>query len=534
MRVSHYLAAVVLAGGALWQPTNAAAQNTPDTTTAAKITPIPKDTLRSGRANKQTLQALSGTDTVALSLMDALGIAISESDEVILARSQIDLARTQVTAARSQALPQINGNVSYTRTLASPFESSGISIPDSLKFEPDSTAPILDRIRYLERNAPTAGLGGLGSLFGDLPFGQQHAYTGVISASQLLYSGGRTGAALKIAARYLEAAELNYTEERAAIELDVQNAYYQAVLAQEMEQIAAAAVQQSQEFLDQERLKFNAGVSSELEVLRAEVALENLRPQLVQASNGRDLATLNLKRLLNIPMNTGVVLTTNLITPAGSIDSLPNASAMASELSNRASLRAIEKQVAIRRQQISIARGAYLPSLNLDFRYGGQMFPNKVFDFSGTDFRKDVSAIVTLQIPIFSGFRRRAEYQQAQVELMRSELQLDQFREGLQLEYEQTRGERARAASSITARQRTVDQAARVYELTVLRYDQGLATQLEATDARLALLQARTNLVQALADFYIADAGVNRALGRSILGGSAKSANSSLPVNGAR
>ncbi|HSL70484.1 MAG TPA: TolC family protein, partial [Longimicrobiales bacterium] len=104
---------------------------------------------------------------------------------------------------------------------------------------------------------------------------------------------------------------------------------------------------------------------------------------------------------------------------------------------------------------------------------------------------------------------------QARVEFRQAQLQLAQLRENVQLQYEQAAGERRRAASAIAARQQTVTQAQRVYDLTVLRYDRGLATQLEVSDARLALLQARTNLAQALTDFYIADATVRRALGQS-------------------
>ena len=81
------------------------------------------------------------------------------------------------------------------------------------------------------------------------------------------------------------------------------------------------------------------------------------------------------------------------------------------------------------------------------------------------------------------------------------------------MQYQQARGERERALSTIAARRTTVDQAQRVHDLTVLRFDRGLATQLEVSDARLALLQARTNLAQAVADFHIADAGVQRSLG---------------------
>jgi outer membrane protein TolC len=61
-----------------------------------------------------------------------------------------------------------------------------------------------------------------------------------------------------------------------------------------------------------------------------------------------------------------------------------------------------------------------------------------------------------------------------------------------------------------------VDQAQRVYDLTVLRYEQGLASQLEISDARLSLLQARTNLAQAVSDFQIADATLARAIGASV------------------
>jgi outer membrane protein TolC len=100
---------------------------------------------------------------------------------------------------------------------------------------------------------------------------------------------------------------------------------------------------------------------------------------------------------------------------------------------------------------------------------------------------------------------------QAKVELRRAELQLTQLREVVDLQYEQALGEKERIRATIAARQRTVEQAQRVYDLTVLRYEQGLATQLEVSDSRLALLQARTNLAQALADFYISDAGVTGA-----------------------
>jgi outer membrane protein len=462
-------------------------------------------------------------DTLALSLGEAIGRAVGQSEEVRLARAQVTLAEAQVTTARSAALPQINANVNYTRTFASPFSGGGgITLPDSLIFSPDTTLSLEERVRYLERQVPNAGLGGIGSLFGNLPFGQENAYTATLSGSQLLYSGGRVGAALNIAADFEEVARLGLREETAAIEQQVQTAYYRAAFAEELERIAAEALAQAERFLADVRLRLSAGTASELEVLRAEVSQENLRPQLVEAQNTAQLARLDLKRLVNLPLEQPVRLTTPLAPPTAAELAEPGLDPAAA-IEARAAIEAAERQVDIAEEQVRVARGSYLPQISLSMNYGGQLYPSGPLNLNG-DWRRDWNATVGVQIPIFSGFRVQGEVAQARVGLEQRRLQLAQLREGVQLEYEQALGERERARVAIAARTRTVAQAQRVHDLTVLRYEQGLATQLEVSDARLALLQARTNVAQAIADYYVADVGVARALG-----GATTAATSSRP-----
>jgi outer membrane protein len=459
--------------------------------------------------------AAASRDTVRIELADAIARAVGQSEEVRLARSQVDLADAQITAARSAALPQIDGNLSYTRTFDSPFNTgTSFTLPDSLKFEPDSTASLEERVSYLERRAPSAGLGGLGSLFGNLPFGQANSYVVSGTLSQPVYSGGRVGAGLAIAREYLDASRLGLAESLADIELNVQNAYYRALLAAELEAISRAAVAQAESFLKQERLRLEAGQASDLDAMRAEVSLENLRPQLVQAQNAASLAVLDLKRLIDVPLEQPVVLTTALTAPTAGELAEPQVEPQV-VLARRAAVQAAERQVEIRRQQVRVARGAMLPSVSVSMNYGRQIFPNEIFRFSGQQWRTDWNASVNVSVPIFSGFRRQAEVDQARITLEQEQLRLGQLRESVHLQFEQARGERERAAATIAARQRTVDQAQRVHDLTVLRYEQGLATQLEVSDARLALLQARTNLAQAISDFRIADANLTRSLGGS-------------------
>src|SRR5690606_38741001 len=100
------------------------------------------------------------------------------------ARAQADWAGAQVRLARSDVFPQINAFGTYTRTFDSPFASEDTGpTPDSLLFRPDPTLPLADRVSYIENNIGLAAMNSLGSLFGDLPFGRDHAWTFGVNAT---------------------------------------------------------------------------------------------------------------------------------------------------------------------------------------------------------------------------------------------------------------------------------------------------------------------------------------------------------------
>lgn len=454
-------------------------------------------------------------DTLRLSLGDALGAALSGSEEVRVAESQVRGANAQARSARSNLLPQVNTQLAYTRTLRSVFQGAGFEIPDSMRFEPDSLASIADRLRYLEQKTPNAAFGALGGLFGNLPFGREHAWVAAAQVSQPVFAGGAIVSGVQLAEHAVAAAEAGLDEARADVSLQVREAYYGALLASEAAAIVAASVALTEEHLARVRLVYESGQASELDVLRAEVELDNLRPQLVQAENARSLALLNLKRLVNVPMEADVALTTSLTAadpslPLPSSVQLPPLEQAGPLLARRASLRAAQQQVEIRKEQVDIARAAFLPRLALTGNFQRQAFPT---GFTPGDWRDDWNVGFAVSWPLFQGMRRSAELDVARANVRQAELQTEQLREGIQLEYEQAYGELERSRVQIAAAERTVGQAERVYELTELRYQEGLATQLDVSDARLALQQARMNQATAQHDFYRALARAERALG---------------------
>lgn len=433
-------------------------------------------------------QRPTAPDTVRISLEDALSRAGSVGEEARLARAQVDIASTQVSAARSAALPSLDGSFNYQRTYASPFQ---------IKASPSASTD----------TTPNP----LAKMFANLPFGRVNQYTANLTATQAIFSP-RLGSALRIANFYQSASRLGLRESLAETEYQVRTAYARALLAAELEGSAREAVAQATRFLEQERLRQSAGHSSELDVLRAEVSLENLRPQLVDAQNAAALATLDLKRLVNVPIAAPVVLTTHLVAPAAVAGIAADPATVASE---RAAVQAEQQNVRIANEIVKQAIAAYIPSLDFRMSLGRIMYPQQVFALNGTGWLTDWNASLTVKVPLFNGFKRGADLTQARIGLQQEQFRLAQLREAVQLQYQQALGERTRAAATITARARTVEQAQRVHDLTVLRYDQGLATHLDVSDARLALLMARANYAQSVAQYYIADAGLQRALGAS-------------------
>jgi outer membrane protein len=336
--------------------------------------------------------------------------------------------------------------------------------------------------------------------------------------SQPLFAGGAITSGVQLAEHAADAAEAGLVETRSDVVLQVREAYYAAALAAQAEAIVAASVELASEHLARVRLVQESGQASELDVLRAEVELDNLRPQLVQAENARQLALLNLKRLVNVPADAPVVLTTSLTAsdpslPAPDAVQLPPLAQADALLSRRAAVRAAEERIAMREEQADIARSAFLPTVALTGNFQRQAFPT---GFMPEDWRDDWNVGFAVSWPLFQGFRRGAELDAARAEVRQAELAAVQLREGVRVEYEQASGELERAKSQIAAAQKTVSQAERVYELTELRFREGLATQLDVSDARLALQQARMNQVTAQHDFYRALARAERALGTAV------------------
>lgn len=424
-------------------------------------------------------------DTLRLTLDEALARAQESGEEMRLARARVQEAAGQVTSARSAALPQLSGVVTYNRRIESIFTS--------LESGPDSM--------------------GIGKLFANSPFGAQNSWNVNLTASQLLYSGGKVGAALKAAHAYRKGALAQEREAAGDVAYSVRKAYYDAVFAGRVVAIAEAGLQQARDLLREVTLYRREGSRSEYDMLRAQVDAANQEPPVVAARNGYTLALLELKRLVNLPLEEEVALATPLVAEDGTVPVTENVSL---DPAARPALTAVEAAVEVQKQRVRVAKGGRWPDLVAASTLSQQAYPPHELPKHLNEFRRDWQASLQLTFPLFLGGRTFGDVQQARAGFAMATAERDRTRESVAIEVEQARAEMERTRSLLAARRETVRQATRAHELAGVRYHNGMATQLEVSDARLQMQTAEVNEVQAARDYLVALAALERALGRPL------------------
>jgi outer membrane protein TolC len=435
-------------------------------------------------------------EAVDLSLEEALGRLDQVSESVRVAAASVDRARGEETQARSGYYPQVGASAGYTRTLQSEFEA----------------------------------LQDLGSEFEDLPFGQANRWDLGLSFSQSLWSGGRIGGRVGAAKAGVRAAELGLAAARAAAALELTEAYFDAALTERLVSIAESTLEQADATLAQVRSAREVGERSEFDLLRAQVSRDNQRPLVVERRSARDLAQLRLAQLLELPAATRFHLTTDPLSladgafadfAAGSGERAPLAQAIA----------ALDAREALRRA----AHGERLPDVGFSSSYGRVAYPSSGAPAWG-DTRTNWTVGVGLTLPLFTGGRLRGLESAAQADLDAAKARQQQVRELADLESQQVDSLLSSAQALWEASAGTVEQAKRAYEIAELRYREGLSTQVELSDSRLALEVADATRAVAARNLAVARARV-ALLPNLPLGGAAQPAaetNPSIDRSGGR
>lgn len=457
-------------------------------------------------------QPAAGPVPRSLSLEDAIRTAEQQSATIGIARAGMTRAEGQDDQARSQFLPQIVASLGYTRTLRSQFSGFSFGGPSDTtgpKTESVCAPHIASTATPQERDAAlaqavTCQSASLGSSFQSVGFGAANQYVFGLQVSQNLFTWGRLTGQRTAAVAGQRVADIEFNAQRAQLALDVTQAYYDAVLAQQLVVIADSTLAQTDELLRQTQVARQVGNASEFDLLKAQVTRDNQRPLVLQAETNRDVAVLNLKRLLQLPLDDSIALTTPIENaPVPSLTGIATAPAPDTSAADRAAVRQAAQNLRAQQGLLQVAKSARYPSLALTSGYQRLFFPQTAFP-SWNNYRENWTVGVSAQVSLFSGGNTHGAELIAQANVEQARAQLQQTEQYAALDARVAMRQLAQAEASWQASAGTSEQAQRAYAIDQVRYREGISTQTDLAQSRLLLQQAEANRAQAARDLAVA------------------------------
>jgi outer membrane protein TolC len=337
-----------------------------------------------------------------------------------------------------------------------------------------------------------------------------------VKVEQSIYQGGRIRSAFRSAKLTRQQALLNYQATLADTLLAVRVAYDDILLAALQIAVNEASVQLLTGELEDVRKRFAAGTVPQFDVLRAEVELANERPRLIRAKNDYRISKNNLLNLLavNLPRTTWedvpLPLSDTLEARPYEID-LPSALARAAE--KRPELAALRKARDLRREDLVNAKSAYKPTAQL---FGGYQWQSPPYD---NNLNHDLSGWIAgaqMNWSIFDGQLTRGKVMEARARFQRAQLDIDESARQIELEARTAYSNFIEAREVLDSQKMVQEKAQEALRLAEARLAAGTGTQLDVLDAQTALTQARTTQAEALHDFSVARARLQRALGEDM------------------
>ncbi|MDP2498846.1 MAG: TolC family protein [Candidatus Palauibacterales bacterium] len=440
--------------------------------TAALIPLVPQ----AAAAQQQATGDAAGQGTLRLSVEDAVRRAVTENEQVLMARADAARTRGIVKETRAQSLPDLRLNMGYTRNLQSP-------------------------VIFFNQGGQTQ----------QIQIGDQNEMAASLSFEQPLIDFS-LGPARRAARLSQSATAAQVEAARTDVALSTRSTYYRVLLDRELVRVQEQALEQAQARLKQVRSFYEAGTGSEFDVLTAQVEVDNIRPQLIQARNRLELNRNRLKRVVGVPLEREVALTDSLSRPPES-EVPPLDSAVEVARQNRADLESQRVRVNLQEANVDAQEGEALPALSLSASFSRRASSADIIP-PERDFSQTAGASLNVSLPLFDGMARAGRVQQAKAEADRERYRLQQLEEQVRLDVQQARQNLQSAREQIRASEANVERSERALEIAQTRFRNGLSTQVELNDAELAVTRARSNYAQALHDYYVARAQLEAAQGQ--------------------
>ncbi len=424
----------------------------------------------SAQDDSSALRQGQGSETLRLTLDQALEIALSESNTVKIADMTVEKSGYAKKGSYSALYPNISANGSYQRTL--------------------------------KKQVMVMDMGGQAM---EIKVGRDNSINATATASMPIVNA-QLWESLKLSGMDVELAVEQARSSKIALVKQVKQAFYAVLLAQKSHEVVANVYENAQKNYEKTLQRFNVGKASEVEHLRAQVTMMNAEPNVSSAENAVMLATWQLKAVMGIDLDTDVEVvgdlndyTAQMLTPYVSEE----------DLSNNSSLLQLGIQGRMLESTIRMQKKQYLPTLAASINYNYSAMGDEELRWFPSS-----TAAVSLSIPIFDGFQKHYSIKQSKINKNMLDLQREDTERNLRIGIRNYNDQMALCIKNYQAAEATVEIAQKSYDISEKMYEVGKATLVELNDAQLALQQAQLTQAQAVYNFMVTKASLDELIGK--------------------
>ncbi len=412
-----------------------------------------------------------------LTLDDVIDIALARNAGVRAAEHEVDAAAKGHEAARGRLWPFAD--------LFGDWQYSG----------PDAE----NKTRLL------ANIGRMPQLESDRAQFDHNLYAAGIRVTYPLYVGGRILAEIEANRLLTRLARERLAQTADELIFNLSSTFYNLLRLKENVKATEANVRALEESRRNIQHLVEVGRAPRVDLFKVNTRLAAVRQELIRARNEVDLAHAVLKTLMGLEVTVPLAVKGVLGTDAAPLD-------LGQDLSEaerrRPELEARRRAVEVQAQQVRIAQGARLPSVQLRSQYAGGAGESDLSPIG------DFVIGVNVSIPIFTGGLLTARVAQEELRLAKVQQELEKARLDVQLDVQAAHLGITEARERIATAQAALEEAREALRIEQLKTEVGRGIIEDLLDAQAAELQAETNYTRALADVNTALVARKKAIGR--------------------
>lgn len=446
--------------------------------------------------------AIEPTDTLRLPLDSCISIALSDNPTIKVADMEITRMDYSKKEVIGQLLPSIAFGATYNRTLAKQtmymnMNRTGATSPGNGSDDGGDS----------ESGSTASSSGG-----GGIKVGLDNSYSMGFSASMPLIAP-QLWKSLKLSDSQIIQSVEQARQSRINLINQVKNAYYMLLLSEDSYRVILESYDMARFTADLYEKQHSLGAASKYDVLRTQVAVKNVEPELTQATIAIKQAKLQLKILMGMDAAIPIAATTTLADYEngmyGGVLDIDR-----SDISGNSELRLLDIQTRQLRDALSVQKMAWYPTLALNANYNWTSMSN---GSPLKNFRWNPYSMIglTLSIPLFEGGQRYTRIKQAEIQVREMGWQRDNMLRSINMQVDLAMDNIQMNVKQIASCSESVHQAEVAHDIMKQSFEIGAASYLDLRDSELALTQSRLAYNQAIYNYLVAKSDLELLLGNA-------------------